>query len=129
MKCKLCDNFFIVDPSFESLFKYPDICLKCSLFYQPKLNYEKIPYESGMITYLYLFADIKTNLKQRNYLSKYRYLFFEYFFKNSHNYDLIIEVDFNILVDSNQWFYLFKPYNNILFFSLTRFELINFNIL
>ncbi len=129
MKCKLCDTYFIVDPSFESLFKYPDICPKCSLSYQPKLHYETIPYESGVITYLYLFEDSKINLKQRNYLAKHQSIFFNYFIKNYDNYDLIIEVDYSLLVDSKHWFYLFKPYKKILFYSLTRFELIYFNIL
>jgi hypothetical protein len=129
MKCKLCESYFTVDSGFSSLFKFPEVCSKCSQVYQPKLNEEIIPIEGGVITYIYLYDEVKLNLNQRNYLSRHRNIFYSYFLRNLTNFELIIELNYNTLFKANEWFFLFKPYKNILFFSLSRFELINFNIL
>jgi len=88
LKCKLCDKFFVSETRFLSLFKFPEICPSCNSKFKPIPKYEVFPIDNGIIKYYYLYDNIASNKKQRDYLER----------NIKHLYETIKKEDFSILI-------------------------------
>ena len=118
MKCVLCEEFFNIEMLFSSLFSFPDICPKCKIKYEPQIKSEVFPIDLGEITYIYLY-DFPINYKQRNYLYRYYKIFYKFILVHKVDYELFVFLDNQELKTINKWLKYLKPFQKIVFFSLT----------
>ena len=124
MKCKLCDNYYIVDLKLYNIFNPPELCETCSLEYIPHVYQEIIPVSGGLVTYYYLYDDVKLNIKQEEYLEKNFKILFKKMEKLTRNITLFI--DSKSIKNFSEYFPLIINFKNINFYSLKRHNLIKY---
>jgi len=128
MKCKICEHFFVKETTFRNLYSFPEICDKCLELYRPILQLEKIPYDQGLLTYYYLYDELKLNIKQRSYLDKYWEILYDLMNKLSPRNATIIIVDEDFIKLFKEEFTYIKGFSSIIFMSLIRYNFENLMI-
>ncbi len=128
MKCKICECFFVKETTFKNLYSFPELCDDCRKKYKPVLQFEKIPYDLGMITYYYLYTELKLNMKQKEYLNKHWAILFDLINSQNLKNTTIIIVDTDFLEVFRKEFCYIKEFSSITFMSLIRFNFENLMI-
>ncbi len=128
MKCKICEQFFVKETTFKNLYSFPEICDRCNELYRPILQLEKIPYNFGLLTYYYLYDELKLNIKQRNYLDKYWEILYDLMDKLSLKKTTIFIVDEDFVKLFKEEFKYVKEFSTIIFMSLIRYNFENLMI-
>jgi len=122
--CKLCQKHFIDETTFLNLFVFHDLCEQCRKTYKPKILFEKIPIDFGLIHYTYLFEDCSLNTHYEDYLSPYLSMIYERLLDVQGQYDLFIYLDDDMFYKVNEFTCFLNDYQDIFIFTLARKEVI-----
>ncbi|MBU1144629.1 MAG: hypothetical protein KJ971_02065 [Firmicutes bacterium] len=123
MKCKICNQFFLMETSFQTLFHFEDICSLCENVYSPILQVEVIPFQGGLIHYYYLYVDLTIDFSKELYLMKYLVKPLNVAISHKNDFDIILFLDLDDYQNLPNWFTYFSSYKNIMFYSLGIFDL------
>jgi hypothetical protein len=123
MICKLCNQAFLIDEHFSSLFTFKNICPQCDNIYKPVINFEVVPIYQGEIRYYYLYNDLKLSFYQSRYLSRNLGLIYKFLIKEKLlNYSIVF-IDLELLETIEDWGIHIIGFGRIVFFSLERYDL------
>lgn len=126
MKCKLCDQFFVEETTFLSLYRFSELCHTCEEQYKPLIHQESIPYDNGLIEYYYLYDQLILNARQVNYLNRY----FNHLFKHMLTFELskktFLIIDRDVLETFQNEAPLILGFPNLIFLSVVRCVFENF---
>ncbi len=122
MKCRICDNFFYSETSFEDIFRFPSICEKCSLKYTINHYEETLPISNGTVTSHYIYNDIRMNAKQKDELKSNLESIWIKMIEKHDNKAIYLFMDDYLYETFESWFPFLKPFNNIHFMSLLRYD-------
>jgi hypothetical protein len=120
MLCRLCEEYFVKEKNFLTLFEFPEICSDCYIKYQPKVNYEVFPIDNGEIEYYYLYEDIQLNKKQRVYLMKHFKILID--LVKDEDRKVVIIIDEINKTDIINQLDLIKAFRKIVILSLVRYN-------
>ena len=120
MKCSVCDQFFVEETAFDTLFDIKDLCVECRKKYLPKPMFEVVPLVNNTLSYYYLFADLPMHPKRRLALEKHLAILFEQFENSAEQKASYILIDSDFLDIYKNELSLVLAFNQPTFFSLVR---------
>ncbi len=121
MKCRLCDQYFVSETSFGSLFLFEELCDRCKLIYMPQPTSELIPIDVGELNYTYYFPDNLLSVNQKEYLMCTTKEIYRTIRENMKEYNAIIIIEDYEYDTFSEWFTIIKNFKKILFISLSYF--------
>ena len=123
MICKLCQQCYVENIDFHSLFKPALFCPACRKRYQTINSFEMIPITDGWIKYysLYDLEEDNPHIKRLLFRSMKTY-FIQWMHENKNDF-LIIILDDHEYETFPLWFPLIRKFHSIHFYSLFHFDL------
>jgi len=126
MKCKLCDQFFVEETTFQSLYRFNELCHTCKEQYKPLIHQESIPYNNGLIEYYYLYDQLILNARQVNYLNRQFKHLFKHMLTLEPTKKTFLIIDGDVLATFKTEAPLILGFPNLILLSVLRCNLENF---